>query len=84
MFYWRSTSQFEVDLILDDKWAIEIKGAASIQDKHLKGLRAIKEEGIIKNYGVVSCDRYKRITQDNITIFPWKYFLEKLWNGEII
>jgi len=26
MYYWRSTSQFEVDLILGDRWAIEIKG----------------------------------------------------------
>jgi len=83
MYYWRSTSRFEVDLILDNQWAIEIKGTTSIQDKHLKGIRALKEEGNIQNFAVVSCDRYERITQDNITIFPWKLFLEKLWNGKI-
>ena len=43
MYYWRSTSRFEVDLILDNRWAIEIKGTKSIQDKHLKGIRALKE-----------------------------------------
>ena len=84
MYYWRSTSQFEVDVILDNQWAIEIKSAASIQDKHLKGIKALKEEGIIRNYAVVSCDRNERITKDNITIFPWKIFLDKLWKGEII
>ena len=84
MCYWRSTSQFEVDLILDDQWGVEIKSTASIQDKHLKGIRALKEEGNIQNFAAVSCDRYERITQDNITIFPWKLFLEKLWNGDII
>lgn len=84
MYYWRSTSQFEVDLILDKQWAIEIKSAVSVQDKHLKGIRALKEEGIILNYAVVSCDRHERVTQDNIHIFPWKIFLEKLWKGEII
>jgi predicted AAA+ superfamily ATPase len=84
MYYWRSTSQFEVDLILDDQWGVEIKSAASIKDKHLKGIRALKEEGNIQNFAAVSCDRYERITQDNITIFPWKLFLEKLWNGDII
>jgi predicted AAA+ superfamily ATPase len=84
MYYWRSTSQFEVDLILDDQWGVEIKSAASIKDKHLKGIRALKEEGNIQNFAAVSCDRYERRTQDNITIFPWKLFLEKLWNGDII
>ncbi len=84
MYYWRSTSRFEVDLILDNRWAIEIKGTKSIQDKHLKGIRALKEEGNIQNFAVVSCDRYERKTRDDITISPWKLFLEKLWDGKII
>ena len=84
MHYWRSTSKFEVDMILGDKWAIEIKGSKSIHDKHLKGLRALKEEGIIKNFAVISCDQNERKTQDNITIFPWNIFLERLWKGQII
>ncbi|MEJ2157834.1 MAG: DUF4143 domain-containing protein [Desulfobacteraceae bacterium] len=84
MCYWRSTSRFEVDLILNDRWAIEIKGSTSIQNKHLKGLRALKEEGNIGHFAVVSCDRYERKTTDDIYIFPWERFLEKLWGGEII
>ncbi len=84
MFYWRSTSRFEVDLILDDKWAIEIKSSKSIYDKHLKGIRALKEEGNIENFAVISCDQNERTTRDNIVIFPWKVFLDKLWKGEII
>ena len=84
MCYWRSTSRFEVDLILDNRWALEIKSTTSVQDKHLKGIRALKEEGNIENFAVVSCDPYERKKQDNIIIYPWKLFLEKLWNGEII
>ena len=84
MYYWRSTSRFEVDLILDNRWAMEIKGTKSIQDKHLKGIRAFKEQGNIQNFAAVSCDRYERRTKDNITIFPWKRFLENLWHGKII
>ena len=84
MCYWRSTSRFEVDLILDNRWALEIKSTTSVQDKHLKGIRALKEEGNIENFAVVSCDPYERKTQDNIIIYPWKLFLEKLWNGDII
>ncbi len=84
LYYWRSTSQFEVDLILGNRWAIEIKSATSIGDKHLKGIRALKEEGNIQNFAVVSCDRYERKTKDNITVFPWEIFLKRLWNGKII
>jgi predicted AAA+ superfamily ATPase len=84
MHYWRSTSQFEVDLILGNRLAVEIKSAVSIQSKHLRGIRALKEEGAIERYIVVSRDRHERITDDNITILPWQRFLGKLWNGEII
>lgn len=84
MRYWRSTSKFEVDLVLDNKWAIEIKGTKSVSGKHLKGLKALKEEGLIENYAVVSCDLNERKTREDINIFPWKLFLDKLWNDEII
>lgn len=84
MRYWRSTSQFEVDLILNNQWAIEIKAASSIQDKHLKGLRALKEEGMFEHFAVVSCDRHERQTKDDVAVFPWKLFLEKLWAGKIV
>ena len=80
MYYWRSTSGFEVDLILGDSWAVEIKSADPVRDKHLKGIRALKEEGNIQNFAVVSHDRYERRTSDDIFIFPWKTFLKKLWN----
>lgn len=84
MYYWRSTSQFEVDLILGDYWALEIKSTTSITDKHLRGIRALKEEGKIRNFAVISLDRHERRTTDNITVFPWKVFLKRLWEGELI
>lgn len=79
MSYWRSTSQYEVDLIVSDKIAIEIKSTSSPNDKHLKGLRAFKEEKLVKNYVLVcTCDQ-KRITSDGILIYPWSEFLDDLW-----
>ena len=84
MSYWRSTSQAEVDLIIDNKIAIEIKSTPLIQDKHLKSLRFLKEEQIIKKYIVVSLDTEKRVTKDNIQILPWEMFLKKLWKGDIV
>ena len=84
MSYWRSVSQAEVDLIIDNKVAIEIKSTPLIQDKHLKSLRFLKEEKIIKKYIVVSLDTEKRVTKDNIQILPWEMFLKKLWKGDIV
>ena len=84
MHYWRSTSKMEVDLVIDQALAIEIKSVNLVRDRHLKGLRALKEEGLIKQYIVVSMDEETRVTQDKITILPWKVFLKQLWEGKII
>ena len=84
MRYWRSSSQGEVDLIIGDNTAIEIKSTELVQDKHLKGLRLLKEENLIKTYIVVSLDRAPRRTSDGIDILPWELFLKKLWKGEIV
>lgn len=80
--YWRSTSLFEVDFVLGQKLALEVKGTDLVSDKHLKGLRAFKEEGLVERYGVVSLDSHERITDDGIHIWPWQVFLTKLWAGE--
>ena len=51
---WRSVSKFEVDFILGDQIAIEVKAGNQISDKHLKGLRALGEEHIMISRIVVS------------------------------
>lgn len=84
MAYWRSTSQYEVDLVIGDKFAIEIKSTELVQERHLKGIRALKEEQLIAKYTVVSLDSEERVTKDHIQILPWEKFLEKLWKGEIV
>lgn len=82
--YWRSTSLFEVDFIIGNTLAIEVKGTDLVTNKHLKGLRALKEEGLIQTYGVVSLDPGDRITADGIHIWSWRSFLQKLWSGHFI
>ena len=82
--YWRSTTHFEVDFILGNQLAIEVKGTDLVTDKHLKGLRAFKEEGLVKSYCAVSLDPHERITHDGIIIYPWAVFLKKLWSRQLI
>ena len=71
--YWRSTSDFEVDFIIGNELAIEVKSSSQVQEKHLKGLRALKEEGMIKKYAIVSLDLNKRIMKNGFTIYRFQH-----------
>jgi predicted AAA+ superfamily ATPase len=83
--YWRTSSGFEVDFILaDGEVAVEVKSCEQVKDKHLKGIRAFKEEFKSKRYIVVSRDSAPRRTADGIDILPWCDFLQQLWNGSIL
>ena len=81
--YWRSTSQFEVDFVVGTKLAIEVKATELVQDRMLKGLRALAEEKIVSRRIVVSLDSAPRKV-DGIEILPWQLFLDRLWSRDLI
>jgi predicted AAA+ superfamily ATPase len=83
--YWKTASGFEVDFVLGDhETAIEVKGTDRVTNKHMKGIRAFKEEYHARNYIVVSMDAAPRRTEDGIDILPWNVFLDRLWANEIV
>jgi uncharacterized protein len=85
MSYWRTAAGAEVDLVLGDaEVAIEIKSSPTVRDRHLKGIRAFKEEHLARRYLVVSQDPRPRRTGDGIDILPWRVFLEQLWGGGVM
>lgn len=77
--YWRSQSGYEVDFILGNRIAIEVKASSLITDKHLKGIMALKQENNMKKYLIVSREPRSRSVND-ILILPWQEFLEQLWS----
>jgi predicted AAA+ superfamily ATPase len=82
--YWRTTSQIEVDFILgENEVAIEVKSTNMVNPRHLNGLTSFAEEYNVKKSIVVSSDPYPR-QMGNISVLPWRIFLTKLWDGEII
>ena len=83
-YYRTSDGKREVDFIIGDDIAIEVKSSKNVQDKHLINLRELKEEAIFSKYIVVSREESPRMLEDGILILPWKVFLEKLWSGDII
>ncbi len=80
--YWQSREKIEVDFIIEDDIAIEVKTTDKVQDKHLKGLMKLQEENICKKYLLVSFDKLQRTTS-GIEIMDWKSFLDKLWSQKI-
>ena len=76
--FWRSTSNMEVDFCVDEEIAIEVKLTMNVTEKHMKGLKALREENIFKRYVVVCQEEHPRLV-DGIEILPWKYFFEQLW-----
>ena len=78
--YWRTRTNLEVDFVVDDT-AIEVKATENVRKEHLKGLKAIREEGYFRNLLVVSREPVPRLV-DGILILPWTVFVEKLWSGE--
>ncbi len=79
MNYWRSTTgDFEVDCILGNEMAIEIKSSDKFQEKYLKGLKAFKEEGLVKRHILISRDPIKRVV-DGIEVLPFEQFFKEFW-----
>ncbi len=79
--YWRSTSGFEVDFILGDHTAIEVKAKENVSANDLKSLRALAEEKKLKRYVCVSLEPRRREVQ-GVGVLPYRDFLEALWGGE--
>ncbi len=79
--YWRSKSGYEVDFILDDRIAIEVKSSSNASPRDLKGLKALREDSSFQGYMLVSLDPRKRVV-DGLTIMPWREFLSELWCGQ--
>ena len=82
LHHWRSTSGAKVDFILGDRVALEVKGKESVRDRDLRGLRALREEGELHDFIVVSLEPRARQV-DGIHVLPWQELLARLWRGEL-
>ena len=84
IFFWRTASGSEVDLILGDgEAAIEVKSTLNAGSR-TKGLHLFLEEFTYKKGFVVSKDPFPRKLNADVTVLPWRHFCDRLWNGDII
>lgn len=78
--YWRSTSGFEVDFVIGDHTAVEVKAKENVSQTDLKSLRALAEERKLKRYLCVCLEKRRRQV-GGITVLPVREFLETLWGA---
>ncbi len=79
--YWRSLSQFEVDFLIGDEIAIEVKGKNTVTTKDERSLLALAEEVPIKRKVIVCLEPYRRRAESGIEIIPADEFFAELWVG---
>lgn len=83
--YWHTKQTgYEVDFIIGDRVAIEAKSTKKVSSNDLRGLKAFQEENIAEKYILVSRENYPQLLDNGILILPYKDFLDRLWNGQII
>ncbi len=80
--FWRSRSGHEVDFILADRIAIEAKATRRVQPKHLRGLLALADEGLVER-SIVVCREDRPRLERGIEIWPLEFFLAELWKDRL-
>ncbi len=81
--FWRSAAGHEVDFILGDHTAIELKAKRTVGPQDLKSLTALSEEATLKSHLCVSLEPRRR-TVGNVQVVPYGEFLDELWDGKYI
>jgi len=83
--FWRTSSGIEVDFIVGDMdVAIEAKASGSITSDHTKGLRELAVDyPDVKRRILVCLDSRRRVTPEDIEVWPAEQFARALWAGEI-
>ncbi|MDE0092344.1 MAG: DUF4143 domain-containing protein, partial [Oligoflexia bacterium] len=83
--FWRSKNHQEVDFIVGDNLAIEVKTGKEVRSRDLKGLRAICEEISFKYKIIVSLfEKKPRLMEKQFLVLPYKTFLKQLWSNKFI
>lgn len=81
--FWRSLDRHEVDFIIGDEIAIEVKSTKKVNKDDFAGINALREEEIFKAFFIVSNDPVD-IVKDGVNCLNWKTFLQRLWADQIL
>ena len=66
--------------MIGDEVAVEVKASKRVTPRHERGLRALKDEGIVQRLYLVSQDEVQK-RSGNIECLHWRTFLHQIWGG---
>ncbi|MDZ4806288.1 MAG: DUF4143 domain-containing protein [Candidatus Eisenbacteria bacterium] len=81
--YWRTQDKNEVDFVIGDLCAVEVKATERTTDGDSVSLRRLQDEATLGSYYLVSQDPVERL-KEGVRYLPWQRFLEILWSGELL
>lgn len=81
--FWRTTGGWEVDFIIGDEVAVEVKATDSPGDRHITGLLAIAEEAPFRRR-ILACQAPRQSIISGVEIMPMDVFTTQLWEGMIL
>jgi len=82
LHYWAVSDETEVDFVLPDLLAVEVKATSKVTKRDLKGLLALNRVKKIQKKILVSLDPHAAIDQE-VSILPLNQFLTSLWKDEL-
>lgn len=84
LHYWRTTSQVEVDFLVGDSIAIEVKATGKVSSSDLRSLHHLGEETTLAKKIVVCNESSYRRDDSGVDIYPVEDFLEHLWADQLL
>ncbi len=81
--YWRSVHQHEVDIVIGDHTAVEVKSTRKVGPHDLRGLQALAQERSFERLILVSEDPL-RTKRGSIECLPWHVFVAELWADRLL
>ncbi len=81
--FWRTRDQSEVDFIISDHTAIEVKTAHNINNHDQKNLLKLSEEGSFKHLLIVSNDPVPKKLGSGVRCLPFSDFIDRLWGRDL-
>ena len=82
--FWRTKSGQEVDFVLGGgEVAVEVKGSDMLDKRALRPMKSFIEL-YAPRQAIVVCNETEERLHSGIKIMPWRLFLQKLWQDEII
>jgi predicted AAA+ superfamily ATPase len=82
--FWRSHSRHEVDFVIGDRIAIEVKAKSRVAARDFKGILALAEELPLARRIVVCGEMRRRKDDTGVEIMPVGTFSRELWSGHIL